>query len=146
MGIRRKSRELVVQTIYALSYLYIDGFISHHDYIHKYKEILDDLSVENEIDFTNSIYKFAEKILQGLLPRFDSLDKIINKHIEEYDPEKIGLLEYIILRLAVFEMCYNDTPAPVIINEAVELCKKYCAEKSPALINAVLDKIKEKEL
>ena len=146
MGIRRKSRELVIQTLYALSYAETDEYLLHLDYVNKYPDILKDLALENEIASTDSIYHHAEKSLKALLPRIDELDQMINKHIVDYHLEKIGLLDLIILRLAVYEMLFEGTPPQVIINEAVEICKKFCAEKSPSMINAILDLIKEKEL
>ena len=146
MGIRRKSRELIVQTLYALAYAETDEYLLSLDYINIYKGILNDLAAENGIDIDNGIYKYAEKILKGLLPKIDDLDKMINKYIVDYELEKIGLLDLIIMRLAVYEMLYARIPAPVMIDEAVEISKRFCAEKSPQMINAILDLFNEKEL
>jgi len=146
MGIRRKSRELIVQTIYALNYAETDAYLLNLDYINLYKEILDNMASDNEITENSSIYKHAESCLKALLPKWENIDEVINNHIGDYKFEKIGLLDLIIMRLAVFEMLYQEdrTPPPVMINEAVELAKKFCAEKSPSLINAVLDNINRK--
>jgi N utilization substance protein B len=64
----------------------------------------------------------------------------------DYKLEKIGLLDLFIMRLAIYEMFFDETPPPVMINEAVELAKRYSAEKSPSVVNAILDAIKLKEL
>ena len=146
MGIRRKSRELIIQTIYALNYAETDQYLLNLDYINLYKDILDNMASDNEINEHSSIYKHAEKCLIMLLPKWELIDEVINNHIGDYKFEKIGLLDLIIMRLAVFEMLYQEdrTPPPVMINEAVELAKKFCAEKSPSLINAVLDNINRK--
>jgi N utilization substance protein B len=143
MGIRRKSRELIVQTIYALNYAETDPYLLNLDYINKYKEILDNIALDDEIAEHSNIYKHAEKCLKVLLPKWELIDEVINNHIGDYKFEKIGLLDLIIMRLAVFEMLYQEdrTPPPVMINEAVELAKKFCAEKSPSLVNAILDNI-----
>ena len=146
MGIRRKSRELIVQTLYALSYSETDDYLLHLNYINIYKDILNDLAAENGIDKNDGIYKYAEKILKAILPKISDLDQLINKYIIDYEIEKIGLLDLIILRLAVYEMLYARIPAPVVIDEAVEISKRFCAEKSPQMINAILDLFKEKEL
>ena len=50
-----------------------------------------------------------------------------------------------ILRLSTYEMMYYDTPKVVVINEAVELAKKYSDDKVVKLINAVLDKVRDNE-
>jgi len=143
MGYRRKSRELFIQTFYALTYTDTDKHLLHLDYLNKYKEILDDLAEEGEIEIDNTIYTFAEQLLKKIIPKIDEIDELISKNIGDYKMDKIGVIELTILRLAVFEMIFEKTPVAVIINESVEITKKYCAEKSPALVNAVLDKIKE---
>ena len=143
MGLRRKSRELFIQTYYALTYSDTNEHLLHLDYINKYKEVLDDLAEDNDVAHDNSVYTFAEKLLKNIFPKIDEIDQIINDNIGEYKIDKMGVLEMIILRMAIYEMLHEKTPAAVIINEAVEITKKYCAEKSPALVNAVLDKINE---
>jgi len=144
MGLRRKSRELFIQCYYALSYTDTDAHLLHLDYLSKYKEILDNLADEGDIEHENVIYSFAEQLLKNIIPKIDDIDELIKANLGEYKIEKVGILEVIILRMAIFEMVYDKTPAAVVINEAVELTKKYCAEKSPALVNAILDKIREK--
>ena len=146
MGIRRKSRELIIQTFYALNYSEADPYLLYLDYINKYKEILNDLSADEDIPLDSNIYHHAEFSLKNLLPKIDEIDEILRKHLGDHKIEKIGVIDLIIMRLAVYEMFFENTPPPVMINEAVELAKKYCAEKSPSLINAILDKIREKEI
>ena len=146
MGFRRKSRELVIQTIYALTYSEVNQDFQNLGYINQFREILDDLVLENEIPKDSNIYKLAEGILEKIIPKLEFLDEIINRHIQKYDREKVGIIEMNILRLAVYEMTYEKVPPPVMIDEAVELGKKYCAEKSPSMINAILDLYKETDL
>ena len=59
--------------------------------------------------------------------------------------DRLGKTDKAILRLATYEMLYYDTPKVVVINEAVELAKKYSDDKVVKLINAVLDKIRDNE-
>jgi N utilization substance protein B len=147
MGYRRKSREIVIQVLYALTYIEDEtSEFKHLDYINHYKEILEDLIIEEDIKFEGNIYLFSEESIKNIICKMDVLDEYIVANIGVYKLEKIGLLELIILRLAIYEMIYLKTPAPVMINEAVEIAKKFCAEKSPALINAILDKFKLKEV
>ena len=144
MGLRRKSRELVVQTFYALSYAEVDQYLQHLDYLSKYQEILDDLIAENDITKEDNVYEFADNMIKNMIPKLDDIDDIIKNNLGENKIEKLGTLELIIMRMATFEMCFEKTAPAVIINEAVDLTKKYCAEKSPALVNAILDKVKGK--
>ncbi|UKI58499.1 MAG: transcription antitermination factor NusB [Clostridium sp.] len=71
--------------------------------------------------------------------------KIIGKYLENWDLDRLGKTDRAILRLSTYEMLYYNTPKVVVINEAVELAKKYSDEKIAKLINAVLDKVRDNE-
>ena len=72
-------------------------------------------------------------------------DETINKYLENWDLDRLGKTDRAILRLSTYEMMYYDTPKVVVINEAVELAKKYSDDKVVKLINAVLDKVRDNE-
>ena len=146
MGLRRKSRELIIQTMYALSYQETDQYLQHLDHLSKYRDILIDITQEDEIEPDNTIFEFADNLLRNLLPKIEEIDTIISRNIGEYKIDKIGQLDLYIIRLACYELIYENLPPAVAINEAIDLAKKFSAEKSPALINAILDKIKKEEL
>ena len=141
MGIRRKYRELVIQVFYALYHVETDSHLAHLDYLSQYKEILDFVSTENNISINNNIYKLAESSIEKMIPLFDEFDDIISVGIGRDKMDKVGVIDLIIMRIAVYEIYFERIPAPVMINESVELAKKFSADKSPALINAILDKI-----
>lgn len=89
--------------------------------------------------------KFVRDIVDGVLEKKDSIDKIISKYLENWDLDRLGKTDRAILRLSTYEILYYNTPKVVVINEAVELAKKYSDEKIVKLINAVLDKIRDNE-
>lgn len=89
--------------------------------------------------------KFVRDIVDGVLEKKDSIDKTISKYLENWDLDRLGKTDRAILRLSTYEMLYYNTPKVVVINEAVELAKKYSDEKIVKLINAVLDKIRDNE-
>lgn len=89
--------------------------------------------------------KFVRDIVDGVLEKKDSIDKIISKYLENWDLDRLGKTDRAILRLSTYEMLYYNTPKVVVINEAVELAKKYSDEKIVKLINGVLDKIRDNE-
>lgn len=89
--------------------------------------------------------KYVRDIVNGVLENLNSLDEMISKYLDNWDLDRLGKTDRSILRLASYEMIYYDTPSIVVINEAVELAKKYSDEKVVKLINAVLDKIRDNE-
>lgn len=76
--------------------------------------------------------------------RFSELDKKIDAVSEGWRVSRMGRAELTILRLALYEMNYDeDVPLKVAINEAVDLAREYCGDESPAFINGVLAKLVE---
>lgn len=71
----------------------------------------------------------------------DDIDHILAEVIENFSPERIDPVDRAILRLAVHELKQTDTPSKVIINEAVELAKRFGTTDSSRFVNGVLDKI-----
>ncbi len=89
--------------------------------------------------------KYVKDIVNGVLENQDKIDETITKYLENWDLDRLGKTDRAILRLSTYEMMYYDTPKVVVINEAVELAKKYSDDKVVKLINAVLDKIRDNE-
>ncbi|MDY6071728.1 MAG: transcription antitermination factor NusB [Bacilli bacterium] len=89
--------------------------------------------------------KYVKDIVNGVLENQDNIDETINKYLDNWDLDRLGKTDRAILRLSTYEMIYYDTPKVVVINEAVELAKKYSDDKVVKLINAVLDKVRDNE-
>ena len=85
--------------------------------------------------------------LSGVLSHLDELDAKISAHSQNWSLERIAMVDLTILRLAAYEILYeNDVPGPVAINEAVELSKQYSEPESGGFVNGVLGAIlREKE-
>ena len=89
--------------------------------------------------------KYVKDIVNGVLENQDKIDETINKYLDNWDLDRLGKTDRAILRLSTYEMLYYNTPKVVVINEAVELAKKYSDDKVVKLINAVLDKVRDNE-
>lgn len=97
------------------------------------------LKGEREITEQDEVYirEKYEKIAENL----PALDARINEAAQGWNTARMGKVELTILRLAVYEMKYDeDVPVGVAINEAVELAKRYGQDDSPAFINGILGK------
>lgn len=98
--------------------------------------IKDNLDIDNE---------FVKDIVYGVVTYKDELDKIANNLMKDWTIDRIDKSGAAILRMALYELKFTDTPDIVVINEAVELAKKYSDEAVRKIINAVLDKyVKDK--
>jgi N utilization substance protein B len=82
---------------------------------------------------------FANQLFEGAAHDASSLDEVISKHAENWRLERLAAIDRAILRLALHELRTTDTPAGVVINEAVELAKKFSSEESGGFVNGILD-------
>lgn len=79
---------------------------------------------------------------QSITAKIDEIDAAINEVSEGWKTKRMGKVDLTLLRLAVYEMKYDDDiPVKVAINEAVELAKQYGTDDSPAFVNGVLAKL-----
>jgi transcription antitermination protein NusB len=84
---------------------------------------------------------FANKLFEGAAQEAAALDATIVKHADNWRFERLAAIDRAILRLAIHELNGKDTPAKVVLNEAVELAKKFSSEESGAFVNGVLDAV-----
>jgi N utilization substance protein B len=84
---------------------------------------------------------FAEKLFEGAAKDVGVLDALIVGHADNWRFERMAAIDRAILRLAIFELRAAETPPKVILNEAVDLAKKYSSEESGAFVNGILDGI-----
>lgn len=82
---------------------------------------------------------FANKLFEGAAHESTALDELIAKYAANWRLDRLAAIDRAILRLAIHEMRATDTPAKVVINEAVELAKKFSSEESGGFVNGILD-------
>lgn len=107
---------------------------------------------EPEIEFEDEEFalvdedrQFVNTLVGGVNEHYDEIISIIKENTEGYDIDRIYKVDLAILVVAVFELLYEkSTPQNVVINEAVELSKKYSTDKSYSFINGVLAKVIKK--
>ncbi|WP_300329395.1 transcription antitermination factor NusB [Fusobacterium sp.] len=107
------------------------------------KEIFDSFMqrvAEDELDLSNSSVEFIKKYCLGIDEHSEELLNKINNTMEGWSFERIGNVEKALLKGAVYELSYEDTPKEIVINETIELAKKYGDSKSYEFLNGVLAK------
>ena len=106
----------------------------------KNTDISIDEIINNNIEDNN---EFTKNIVLGVINNQDELDDLANRYMENWTIDRLDKAGASILRMGIYELKYTDTPDVVVINEAVELSKKYSDDSVRKIINAILDKIKE---
>ena len=88
------------------------------------------------------IRHFAELLVCGVAEKLERIDQELSSYSTNWALDRMARVDLAILRLATFELLYSpDVPHNVVINEAIELGKRFGTEESPAFINGVLDHI-----
>lgn len=118
---RRKARQLLLKTLFQQDFRTVDA---------------DALIADGGIDDP-----FLCDALHGIQAHRNELDALIEGYAQGWSLERLVSVDRNILRLALYELFHTDTPHEVVINEAVELAKRFGTEHSAAFINGVLDRI-----
>ncbi len=127
MANRSELREKIMTIIYQIS-LYKKN---------KMEFDVDDVINENQ-EIEN---EFVKDMVYGVVTNFDELTETANKYLKDWKIDRLDLTGASILRMAIYEIMYMDTPKVVVINEAIELAKKYSDESVRKMINASLDRL-----
>jgi N utilization substance protein B len=130
MGSRRKSRELAMQMLF------------QGDLGKQTPEEVESLFWASRDDVDDETRGFADDLHRVAAQREDEVDKLIQKHAKNWRLERMPAVDRNLLRAAVAEMLgFPNTPAPIVINESLEIAKRYAAPESLHFLNGVLDAI-----
>ena len=88
------------------------------------------------------VMHFAESLVCGVAENLEKIDQELNSYSTNWALDRMARVDLAILRLATFELIYSpDVPLNVVLNEAIELGKRFGTEETPAFVNGVLDHI-----
>lgn len=132
MGLTRSElREKIMTILYQID-LYKQNKIEYN---------IDDIIKENsEVD-----NEFIKDMVYGVITYETELIQIANNNLKDWTIDRLDSMGRQILKMGIYEMKYSDTPDLVVINEAVELAKKYSDDNVRKMINAVLDNLINQE-
>ncbi|MDH4470382.1 MAG: transcription antitermination factor NusB [Verrucomicrobiae bacterium] len=131
MGVRHEGREAAVQFLYQRDH---GGAASSSD--------LNDFYIFRGL--SPAARRFCQQLAEGTLHEVSTIDALLKKNIHNYELGRLAAVDRNVLRLAIYEMLFSpQTPRTVIINEAINIAKKYGTEESGGFVNGVLDQIKK---
>lgn len=132
-GTRHKARECALQMLFAADLVHDDGATTAANY---WRELGDTALDDKTRDF-------ASNLVIGTLKYLPAIDDRIRTRAEHWRIERMAIVDRNVLRLAVYEFLYQDTPDAVIINEGLEIARRFSTYESTQFINGVLDGIKQ---
>ncbi len=128
---RRVARELVFKLVFEYTFYAVSN-----------EGTLELMMQESDLDESDKEYISAT--YNGIIEKQDGLKDMISSCLNSYKIERLYRPDYVVLLLATYELMKAETPSAVIINEAVNLSKKYGTEKSGKFVNGVLANILKK--
>ena len=131
MGPRRKAREYALQMLFQWDIT---------------KDSIDQIVTtfwENQ-DELPSVMNFANALAARTIEHVEEIDALIVRHAEHWRLDRMAVIDRNLLRLATQEFLYDkETPRTVVINEAIEIARRFSTQESPQFINGLLDSIKK---
>ena len=132
---RKIAREIVFMLIYEEQFNKERNVEFSFDSLKNEQEILNENVLETDDE------SYIRTFIEAYENNKEEINNIVNKNLFGYEPSRVYKVDNALLFLAVAEIFYVKTPAPVVINEVVELAKKYSTEKSAKFINGILGSI-----
>lgn len=126
MTLRRKSREFALQMLF------------EWDVTHQKAARVEQLFWKSA-RAADSTRKFANQLFEGAIAEAELTDNLVQKLSENWKLERLAAVDRSILRLAVYELRFGTAPPKVVIDEALELAKKFSSADAPSFLNGILD-------
>jgi transcription antitermination protein NusB len=131
MGLRRESRELALQILYALD---ANPSVGIRETLQTFRE--------EQTDVLSRVREFAEGLVQGVQEHRAVIDAAIKARSKNWTLVRMPRVDLNVMRMATYELMFRqDIPKKVSINEAIEIARKFGDKESPAFVNGILDEI-----
>ena len=129
MGYRRVARECALQMLYQMEVGRHEAEAVRTSYWETTRQ-------------PDRVRSFADRLFGGAVSRLGEIDRLVQEHTRHWKMRRLAAVDRNLLRLAVYELVSgSDTPGTVVINEALEIAKKYSTQDSAQFVNGVLDSI-----
>ena len=131
MGLRRESRELALQILYALD---ANPSVGIRETLQTFRE--------EQADVLSRVREFAENLVQGVQEHREVIDAAIKARSKNWTLARMPRVDLNVMRMATYELMFRqDIPKKVSINEAIEIARKFGDKESPSFVNGILDEI-----
>jgi len=125
MSRRSRAREVALQSLYRAE---VSGAVDPRDRARFHRGRLQ----------SGPLVAFADELVDGVRERQAELDALIDGRSENWRVSRMAATDRAVLRIAAFELFHTDTPGPVVVDEAIELARRYGGEASPRFVAGIL--------
>ena len=106
-------------------------------------EAVEAFFAEHAPEATEDLRAFAREIVLGVTAHLLDLDMLIQRHSEHWRLERLAVIDRLILRIGAWEFQHSDSPPAVVIDEAIELARRFSGDNAVGFVNGVLDGIRK---
>ncbi len=146
MSTKREAREFCLQFLYHFQLpAFLDlkkepDTVTIFERMQEFKQTLD-------LELSSESQAYVASLVKGILQSNKELEEILVKYLQNWKLSRISKIEHTIFIMAIFELKFHpEIPGKVVINEAIELGKKYSTKESASFLNGILDSIYKQEL
>lgn len=144
-GLRRQGREFAIKILYCFSQAETDMETVLELFWNNFRfgnDVLGETLEDEDVAVAVEARKFAEVLARGYYQNREQIDGMIKEFSTNWSLERMAKVDLAILRMSSYELLYlSDIPTSVVINEAVEIGKRYGTSDTPSFVNGLLDKI-----
>jgi transcription antitermination protein NusB len=141
MGLRRKSREIAFKVLYSLEYTETNEILGNLELLEHYPEKLNDIMHDFEKQSDERAQEFAEYLIRNTILKLEEIDLQIGEHSRNWSIDRLAVTDRSLLRIGTYEILYTETPSAIVMDEIIEIAKRYCSESSSKYVNGVLNAI-----
>ncbi len=146
MNIKREAREFCLQFLYHFQLPVFKELKKEHDSVEIF-ERLQEFKQTLGIELPAESQAYVATMIKGILKNHEELEEILVKYLKNWKLSRISKIEHTIFIMSIYELKFHpETPGKVVINEAIELGKKYSTKESAGFLNGILDNIFKQEL
>lgn len=128
---RRRSRQAALQVLYAADLAPTGARSQALELVFE--------SVAENFELPEGARAFSKELALGVAAARSELDDLVARHARNWKLSRMAAVDRNILRLAAYELARSDTPTSIVIDEAIELARRFGGESSPGFVNGVLD-------
>ncbi len=134
---RRSSRELALQVLFQREFM---NQASPDELLNLYQQ---------HLSLGGEVVEYTKSLVNSVMTYQEKIDELVQKYSVNWNIKRLSLVDLNIMRIAVCEMVYmpdDSVPPKAVINEAIEIAKKYSSLEAPGFVNGILDQILNKEI
>lgn len=146
MSTKHEAREFCLQFLYHLQLPVFQELRNSNDTVEIFNR-LQDFKQTLGIELSSDSQAYVATLVKGILQHYSELEEILTKYLKNWKLSRVSKIEHTLFLIAIYELKYQtNIPGKVVINEAIELGKKFSTKEAAGFLNGILDSVFKQEL